>query len=182
VCVAVEGRFLQEPSVDDLRAAAVQAEVDGMEAVFVADGPLGDATVLAGALSEWTSGIWIGVRATLGPAPHRHPAVLAREMTTLDLLNHGRSLLAFGPPFDDATTEAVLLCRSMWRDGTAQSVGPHYPVGGAVNRPSPRQPEGPAIALDLSVGAQAPPELLTLTDYVILPSTGTSDDVTFQPA
>jgi alkanesulfonate monooxygenase SsuD/methylene tetrahydromethanopterin reductase-like flavin-dependent oxidoreductase (luciferase family) len=165
--------------VDALRAAAVRAEEEGTAAVFVLDGPLGEATVLAGAVSVWTSSIWVGVSVTLGTRPHRHPAVLAREMTTLDLISHGRSVLAFRAPFDDATAEAVSLCRSMWLDGTAASHGPHYPVAGAVNRPGPHRKEGPRIALDLTDGSEASPGLLGLVDFVIRRSAA---DVTLQPA
>ncbi len=108
--------------------------------------------------------------------------MLAREITTLDLVSQGRSLLAFRAPFDHATAQAVLLCRGMWREGTAVSDGPHYRVAGAVNRPGPHRSEGPPIALDLTEGAEAPPELVRLVDYVIRPSTVSPDDITLQPA
>jgi alkanesulfonate monooxygenase SsuD/methylene tetrahydromethanopterin reductase-like flavin-dependent oxidoreductase (luciferase family) len=178
VCVAVEGRFLHARSVADLRQAALRAVEDGKGAIFVVDGPLGEATELAAALSVWVADVEIGVAATLGPAPHRHPALLAREMTTLDLLSRGRTMLAFRAPFDDATAEGVALCRTMWREGTAASEGPHYPVAGAINRPGPHRGGGPPIALDLTDGSEAPPGLVDLVDFVLVPSRG---DFTLQP-
>ena len=39
MCDAVEGRFLNEPSVESLRAAAQQAQDEGLNAVFLTDGP-----------------------------------------------------------------------------------------------------------------------------------------------
>ena len=56
VCVAVEGLFLDEPALPALRAAAVRSDGAGVDAVFLADGPLGDAVVLAAALGAWTTG------------------------------------------------------------------------------------------------------------------------------
>ena len=117
-----------------------------MSAVFVTTGPLGDAATLAAGLSTTTSTIQLGIRTNLSTEPHRHPTVLAREMTTFDLISGGRSLLAFTPPFSDGVIEAIALCRAMWRDGVAASDGPTYPVAGAINRPQPRRPGGPPIA------------------------------------
>jgi alkanesulfonate monooxygenase SsuD/methylene tetrahydromethanopterin reductase-like flavin-dependent oxidoreductase (luciferase family) len=170
VCDAVEGRFLQAPDVTALRLAAQRAEAEGADAIFLSDGPLGDATVLAAGLSPTTARVLLGVRADLMSEAHRHPTVLAREMTTLDHLCGGRSILSFSAPFTAAVTEAIALCRGMWTDGLAASEGPHYPVAGAINRPRPAGEHSPLIALDLSAGAIAPPELVELVDLLLLPT------------
>jgi alkanesulfonate monooxygenase SsuD/methylene tetrahydromethanopterin reductase-like flavin-dependent oxidoreductase (luciferase family) len=178
VCDAVEGRFLGEGDVAALAAAVEQAERDGIDAVFLTDGALGDAIVLAAALSAGltsdpagsASGLLVGVRISLGSQPHRHPTVLAREMTTLDLVSGSRSILAFTEPFSDATAEAITLCKEMWSAGIASSEGPHYPAAGAINRPLPARPGGPPIALDLTTGPVPPPALMALCDLVLVPA------------
>jgi alkanesulfonate monooxygenase SsuD/methylene tetrahydromethanopterin reductase-like flavin-dependent oxidoreductase (luciferase family) len=170
VCEVVEGRFLQAGSMSALLAAATAAEAAGIDAIFVSDGPLGDAVAVAAGLSARTRTILLGVRAALTNEPHRHPTMLAREMTTLDRLSRGRALLAFAPPFTDGVGEAITLCRAMWREGVAASDGPHYPVAGAINRPRAHTERGPLVALDLADGTPAPPELVELTDLLLRPS------------
>jgi alkanesulfonate monooxygenase SsuD/methylene tetrahydromethanopterin reductase-like flavin-dependent oxidoreductase (luciferase family) len=170
----VEGRFLDETSVAALQDAATKAAADGIDVVFVSTGPLGDAITLAAALSTTTPSILLGIRTNLSTEPHRHPTVLARDMTALDLVTQGRTLLAFTPPFSDAVGEAIALCRHMWRDGVAASDGPHYPVAGAVNRPRPRRPKGPRIALDLTDGTSADPTLVEAVDLLLVPAATTT--------
>jgi alkanesulfonate monooxygenase SsuD/methylene tetrahydromethanopterin reductase-like flavin-dependent oxidoreductase (luciferase family) len=164
MCDAVEGRFLNETSVDALRAAAQRAQDDGLDAVFLSTGPLGDASTLAAALSALTSDIRLGVRCDL----RSHPTVVAREMTALDHVSRGRALLAFTGPFYGATAEAITLCRDMWRVGSGIGVGPHYQVPGAVNRPGPFTAGGPPIALDTTDGTAVPPYLLARCDLVLV--------------
>jgi alkanesulfonate monooxygenase SsuD/methylene tetrahydromethanopterin reductase-like flavin-dependent oxidoreductase (luciferase family) len=170
VCDAVDALFLSEPDTAALRAAAELAHRDGVDALFLSDGPLGDAIVLATALGTWVAGILLGVRVDLTTRPHRHPTILAREMTTFDRVSGGRALLAFVAPFTEATAEAVALCRDMWTTGIGVGAGPHYPAAGAVNRPLPLRPGGPPIALDLTDGAVPSPSLLSVCDLVLVPS------------
>jgi alkanesulfonate monooxygenase SsuD/methylene tetrahydromethanopterin reductase-like flavin-dependent oxidoreductase (luciferase family) len=182
VCDAVEARLLQASDVSTLRSMAQQAETEGAAAVFLTDGPLGDAIVLAAGISAATSRILLGVRVELTAEAHRHPTVLAREMTTLDHVCGGRSVLGFRGPFTDAVGEAIALCRAMWVDGVAASEGPHYPVAGAINRPRPPGPDSPLIALDLTDAAVgAPPEIVAQADYLLRP-TGDPDVCLMQRA
>jgi alkanesulfonate monooxygenase SsuD/methylene tetrahydromethanopterin reductase-like flavin-dependent oxidoreductase (luciferase family) len=169
VCDAVEGRFLNQSDLTALQAAATQSDQEGTFAVMVPDdSPLGEAVTLAAALSTATERTLLGVLANLEGPAHRHPTVLARDMTTLDLLSQGRALLIFAGPFTDATTEAATLCRDMWRNGVAASEGPHYPVAGAINRPAPFSAATPKIALDTTQGHTPPPDLLELADFLLL--------------
>jgi hypothetical protein len=133
-------------------------------------GPLGDAITLAAGVSATTPSILLGIRTNLGAEPHRHPTVLARDMTSLDLVTNGRALLAFTPPFSQAVVEAIDLCRAMWQEGVAASEGPHYPVAGAINRPRPLQEGGPRIALDLTDGAPVDPALMEAADLLLVPA------------
>jgi alkanesulfonate monooxygenase SsuD/methylene tetrahydromethanopterin reductase-like flavin-dependent oxidoreductase (luciferase family) len=170
VCDAVEGRFLQAADVSQLRSACLQAQANGADVVLLVDGPLGDAVVLAASLSVGTS-VLLGVCTSLSGDPHRHPTVLAREMTTLDHLCDGRAMVVFAPPHDEAVMEAIRLCRDMWRLGTATSDGPFYPVPGAVNRPAPSHEGSPRIALDLTGGDSQPAAaLLALVDFILMPT------------
>jgi alkanesulfonate monooxygenase SsuD/methylene tetrahydromethanopterin reductase-like flavin-dependent oxidoreductase (luciferase family) len=168
VCDAVEGRFLKAGDVSELRSAFLQARDEGADAIFLSEGPLGDPIVLAAALGS-AGATLLGVRIGLTSPPQRHPALLAREMTSLDHVCGGRSILAFLPPHDEATAEAARLCRAMWRNGTAQSDGPRYPVAGAINLPMPPSDQSPRLALDLTDGASAPPELVELVDFLLVP-------------
>lgn len=168
MCDAVEGRFLSQPTVEGLHSATQRAQADGVDAVFVTDGSLGDAIVLAAALGTRTPGVLVGVRVGLTAQSHRHPTALAREMTTLDLVCGGRTVLALMGPFTDATMEVVTLCRDMWRNGVAIGEGPYFPVPGAINRPGPHTEGGPPIALDLTDGSPAPPEFIAQCDLLLI--------------
>jgi alkanesulfonate monooxygenase SsuD/methylene tetrahydromethanopterin reductase-like flavin-dependent oxidoreductase (luciferase family) len=170
VCDAVEGLFLSERDTGALRARAERAGREGVHVLFLRDGPLGDAIVLATAVGVWVPGVLLGVRIDLAAPFRRHPSVLAREMTTFDRVCGGRAVLAFTGPFDEATAEAVTLCRAMWTQEVAVGAGPHYPAPGAVNRPLPERPGGPPIALDLTDDAAAAPDLLALCDLVLVPA------------
>jgi alkanesulfonate monooxygenase SsuD/methylene tetrahydromethanopterin reductase-like flavin-dependent oxidoreductase (luciferase family) len=177
VCDAVDGRVLPHDTLERLREAARAAQADAVDVVFVADGPLGDAVVLASAVARWAPGLLVGVLASLHSEPHRHPTLLARELTTLDLLCGGRAVLAFQGPFGAPEAEAIALCRAMWGQSVAASEGPHYPVAGAINRPGPAQEGGPPVALDLTGEARPEPALLELVDMVLVPAGATPLDL-----
>ena len=172
-CLAVEGWFLPDDDLGSMRERASSAEAAGAGALIVREGPAGDPLVLAGALAFVVSQGLLGVCVGLdekAEGDRRHPTVLARDMTSLDLLCHGRSLLCFSPPFGPAHLEAIALCREMWRAGRAESAGPIYPVPGAVNRPRPAGEDSPRLALDLSAGeAAVPTELAETVDYLLRP-------------
>jgi alkanesulfonate monooxygenase SsuD/methylene tetrahydromethanopterin reductase-like flavin-dependent oxidoreductase (luciferase family) len=172
----VDGRFLQADDVDALRAAAVRAESEGAGAVFLGPGPLGDPFVLAAGLSSAVTRPLLGVRVRLSTA-ERHPALLAREATSLDHVCGGRTVLCFLPPFAEALGEAIALCRKLWRDGVAEHGGVAYVVEGAVNRPRPPTDKSPLVALDAtgSMGqtggaAALPSGLVDAADLLLLPT------------
>ncbi|MGD0748948.1 MAG: hypothetical protein ABSB68_14165 [Acidimicrobiales bacterium] len=162
----MEGRFLRADDVAGLRAQAGSALEAGAGAVFLGESPLGDPIVLAAGLSPAVPDLLLGVRLALA-ADGRHPALLARELTSLDLVCGGRSVLCFTPPFDDRLAEAVALCRAMWRDGEATGAGPHFPVEQAVNRPRPPGPGSPLLALDLTGGEEVPAALAGAADLLL---------------
>lgn len=166
----MEGRFLQAGDVAGLREQAAGAEADGVGAVFVADGPLGDPIVLAAGLGAAVPHVLLGARLQLGK-DGRHPAMLAREFTSLDLVLGGRSALCLLPPFTptERLIEAVRLCRALWREGDVTSDGPHFRVRAAVNRARPASVDSPLVALDLTESDEVPVSLVALADILLRP-------------
>jgi alkanesulfonate monooxygenase SsuD/methylene tetrahydromethanopterin reductase-like flavin-dependent oxidoreductase (luciferase family) len=142
-------RFLQAKDVAGLRAEAMQAMEEGIEAVLLGRGPMGDPFVLLAGLSDHVPSLTLAARVVLGE-DGRHPTLLAREATSLDLVDGGRTVLCLGPPFGKGLDEVIGICRAMWREGTAKSEGPVYPVADALNRPGPAGEGSPLIALDLT--------------------------------
>ena len=157
-----------------LRAQALLAVDEGAGALFVPSGPLGDPLVLLAGLSTSVPRVLLGARLGL-TEDGRHPALLARDVTSLDLVCDGRSVVCFTPPFDDRLAEAVTLCRALWRDGRADRGGHYFPVRDAVNRPRPDGP-GPLVALDLTGGADPGP-LAAAADLLVRP---TDDPLVFR--
>jgi alkanesulfonate monooxygenase SsuD/methylene tetrahydromethanopterin reductase-like flavin-dependent oxidoreductase (luciferase family) len=132
-----------------LREDAQRAAGDGVDAVIVRTGRLGDPIVLAAGLVDTVRRGLLGAALSVDGVG-RHPSVLARDMTALDHVCDGRAVLCLTPPFDEGTVEAIAICRGMWRDGVVTSRGPRYPVPGAVNRPRPPGRDSPRLALDLT--------------------------------
>jgi alkanesulfonate monooxygenase SsuD/methylene tetrahydromethanopterin reductase-like flavin-dependent oxidoreductase (luciferase family) len=164
----VEGRFLQAADVDSLRAEAVEAASQGAAAVILSEGALGDPIVLAAGLAPLLPDVLLGVRIALGRGD-RHPAMLARDITSLDLVCGGRSVLCFGPPFTEPLAEAVSLCRALWQAGEVVSDGPHFPVRAAANRARPAGERAPLIALDLTGGDTLPGAVAGSADLLLRP-------------
>lgn len=170
VCDAVEGRFLQAGTVAELREQAHGAQSSGAAAVFVSQDPLGDPIVLAAGLAETVPEVHIGVRIGLDE-DGRHPAMLARDLTSLDLVCQGRSVVCFEPPFTELLAEAIALCRALWREGAVASHGPHFPAQAPASRAKPAGRDTPLVGLDLTGGdpsASAPDALGSLPDFVDL--------------
>ena len=165
----MDGRFLQASDTAGLRAAACRAEADGVAAVFLSDGDLGDPIVLAAGLAPDVPRVLLGARIELDPQ-ERHPAMLARDITSLDLVCGGRSVLCFAPPFGDSLEEAISVCRALWRAGEAVNEGPRFPVRAAANRSRPVGENGPFIALDLTAGDAVSASLAAAADLLLRPS------------
>ncbi len=95
----------------------------------------------------------------------RHPALLAKEAATLDLLSDGRFELGVGAgwmrsEYDAAgldfapgptrvarLEEAVTLIRSTWGAGPASFSGRHYRIAGLETAPQPVQKPGPPLLI-----------------------------------
>jgi alkanesulfonate monooxygenase SsuD/methylene tetrahydromethanopterin reductase-like flavin-dependent oxidoreductase (luciferase family) len=170
----VEGRFLQAADAAGLQADAARAGAEGAAAVFVSAGPLGDPIVQAAGLAPTVRELLLGARVQL-ERDGRHPALLARDLTSLDLVCGGRSVLCFIPPFATPLAEAILLCRALWHSGETQHEGPCFPVQAAANRARPAGEGSPLIALDLSAGDELPSFLAGAADLILRPGAANPD-------
>jgi F420-dependent oxidoreductase-like protein len=86
---------------------------------------------------------------------YRHPGLLAKIATTLDVLSGGRALLGLGaawydreheglgvpfPPLKERfemLEEAILIARQMWSDNDGRFDGRHYQLAETINLPQP---------------------------------------------
>jgi len=127
--------------------------------------PLGDST-----LETWTTLTYLAARTEkirLGtlvtPIPLRPPGILAKEVSTLDLLSGGRTILGVGAGWSqtefegysewdepkvrvDKTLEGVELILKLWTtDGKVNYEGRHYRAKDAVLEPKPLQRPHPAL-------------------------------------
>jgi F420-dependent oxidoreductase-like protein len=160
---------------DRTLAHAQAAERSGFESVWVMDHfwqlpPLGgpDAPILEGytllgALAARTDRVRLGTLVT--GVTYRNPALVAKIVTTLDVISHGRAILGIGaawyePEHDglgfaypsdrerlDRLEEAVQICRAMLRAERPTFDGRYYSVREARNVPAPVQPGGVPIMI-----------------------------------
>lgn len=112
-----------------------------------------DPVPVAAALVERTTSVGLGVVCVGGSG--RHPAILARELTTLDGLSGGRAALhlVLAPSGTGALarlSESVRVCRLLFSaDGAVNFDGEHFSVHLAANRPTPEHAGGPALLVGL---------------------------------
>jgi probable F420-dependent oxidoreductase len=96
---------------------------------------------------------------------YRHPIMLAKEATTLDLLSGGRLELgigagwlraeykAAGMPYDsngvrvDRLAEALTIIKGLFADGPFTFMGEHYQITALENFPKPAQRSGPPLLI-----------------------------------
>lgn len=154
---------------------AVAAERSGFTSVWVMDHfwqlpalggpdePILEAYTLLGALAARTERVQLGTLVT--GVTYRNPALLAKIVTTLDVISKGRAVLGIGAAwydvehdglgFDfpsvrermDRLAEAVQICRAMFRDEKPSFDGQYYRIAEAHNVPRPIQPGGPPIMI-----------------------------------
>jgi F420-dependent oxidoreductase-like protein len=123
--------------------------------------PMLEAYSTLAALSQRTTTVRLGALVT--GVTYRNPALLAKTITTLDVLSKGRAVLGLGaawnedehigygfpfPPIGermDRLDEALTICRAMFREDRPSFEGRHYRIDRALNLPRPIQPGGPKI-------------------------------------
>jgi alkanesulfonate monooxygenase SsuD/methylene tetrahydromethanopterin reductase-like flavin-dependent oxidoreductase (luciferase family) len=134
---------------------------------YRAEKPILDSWTVMPALAEATSTIRFGPM--VSPFARRHPAVLAKSSSILDVISGGRLELGIGPgdeprqhlPWGQAyprprdriaiLREEIAIIRSMWTEPTTTYWGDHYTLIEAVNEPKPLQRPHPPIWVGLTV-------------------------------
>ncbi len=154
-------------------AAANAAESSGFDSLWLMDHfhqipPMGSAdepmlepyTMLA-ALAPRTRSLRLGTLVT--GVTYRNPALLAKTVTTLDVISGGRAMLGIGAAWFEAEhvaygyeflpvgermkrlEDTVQICRAMFAGGPDNFSGSRHEIAGALNRPLPITPGGPPI-------------------------------------
>ena len=164
-----------EQLFEKIAASAVAAEDSGWDTVMVMDhfyqlpllGPpeneMIESYTLLGALAARTSTVNLGTLVT--GVTYRNPAILAKIVTALDVISKGRAFLGIGaawfeqehdalgvrfPPVKERferLTEALEICRAMFRGERPTIEGQHYQVKDVINSPAPIRPGGPPIMI-----------------------------------
>ena len=160
---------------DHVAGLATTAESSGFHSVWVMDHyfqlpPLGgpdqpmlEAYTLLGALAARTERVQLGTLVT--GVTYRNAGILAKIVTTLDVISKGRAILGIGGawydvehrglgieyPGDgvrlDMLEEAVQVCRAMFTGDDVSFEGAHFRLDHARNLPRPVQPGGPRIMI-----------------------------------
>ena len=160
---------------EHVAALATTAEEAGFDSVWVMDHfyqlpalggpdqPMLEAYTLLGALAARTQRVQLGTLVT--GVTYRNPAILAKIVTTLDIISRGRAILGIGAawydvehqglgvdfPADrvrlDMLEEAVQVCRAMFTGDDVSFSGGHYRLDHARNVPPPVQARGPQIMI-----------------------------------
>ncbi len=153
-----------------IAAIAVAAEESGFDSVWVMDhfyqitnvgprtDPMLEAYTLLGAIAARTRRTSLGTMVT--GVTYRNPALLAKTVTTLDIVSGGRAILGIGaawnddehagygfrfPPLGERMSrleEALKICRAMFTEDAPSFAGEHYDLDHALNSPRPIRAQG----------------------------------------
>ena len=123
--------------------------------------PMLEAYTTLGAIAARTSRIRLATLVT--GVTYRNPALLVKQVTTLDVISHGRAIFGLGaawnedehrgygfefPPIRermDRLEEALTIARLMFTEERPSFHGTYYRIEDALNSPRPIQPGGPRI-------------------------------------
>src|SRR3954471_12959064 len=160
---------------DHVAGLTTTAEEAGFDSVWVMDHffqlpPLGgpdqpmlEAYTLLGALAARTTRVQLGTLVT--GVTYRNPGILAKIVTTLDVISRGRAILGIGAAWFDfehtglgvdfpptgvrmeMLEEAVQICRAMFREEKPTFTGKHFRTHEALNSPPPVRAGGPPIMI-----------------------------------
>lgn len=162
----------EEALFETIASIAVTAESAGFDSLWVMDhyyqipsvgprtDPMLEAYTLLGGLAARTSRAGLGTMVT--GVTYRNPALLAKIVTTLDVVSGGRAILGIGAAWNDdehkgygfdfppvpermeRLEEALRICKAMLSDAEVAPsfVGKHYAIHEALNRPRPLRPGG----------------------------------------
>jgi F420-dependent oxidoreductase-like protein len=124
-----------------------------MESVGRAEDPFLEGYTSLGYLAGRTTNITLALLVT--GVTYRHPGLLAKTVTTLDVLSQGRSMFGIGaawyerehlalgvpyPPLRDRfemLEETLQICQQMWSDNDGSYDGKHYQLAETICEPQP---------------------------------------------
>ena len=125
--------------------------------------PMLEGYTALGFLAGQTSSLELGLLVT--GVTYRHPGLLAKIATTLDVLSGGRAMLGLGAawyerehqglgvPFPptaerfERLEETLQICRQMWSDDNGAYAGQHYRLAETVCVPPPIREGGPRVLI-----------------------------------
>jgi F420-dependent oxidoreductase-like protein len=157
-------RLTETARVADQGGAALFTVMDHyfqMETLGGPSEPMLEGYTTLGYLAGQTSDVRLGLLVT--GATYRHPGLLAKIVTTLDVLSRGRAMLGLGAawydrehrglgvPFPSTSErferleETLQVVRQMWSDDDGAFEGKHYQLAETVCVPPPAQKPHPPI-------------------------------------
>ena len=125
--------------------------------------PMMEAYTTLGALAASTSTVKLGT--LVSGVTYRNPAILAKQVTTLDVVSKGRAILGIGAAWNedehkgygvefptighrmDRLDEALTIAKLMFTQDRPSFEGKYYKIDRALNVPRPIQPGGPKILI-----------------------------------
>ncbi len=125
--------------------------------------PMMEAYTTLSAIAASTSRVKLGTLVT--GVTYRNPALLAKEVTTLDVISKGRAILGIGAAWNESEhqgygfafppiaermerlNEAVTIAKLMFTEERPSFEGKHYRIDRALNSPRPVQPGGPKVLI-----------------------------------
>jgi len=123
-------------------ASALAVDEPEFEALTLL-GALASASISASASTSVSAVGELQFGAVVTPATP-HPSVVAKQITTLDVISHGRALAGIAPATGDDPAgagspieELVGLVDALFTEDEPEFTGTHYQVRGAMNRPAP---------------------------------------------
>lgn len=134
-----------------------------MESLATAQDPMLEGYTALGFVAGQTQRIELGLLVT--GVTYRHPGLLAKTVTTLDVLSGGRAQLGIGaawyerehrglgvpfPPLGERferLEETLQICRQMWSDDDGPFDGEHYRLAETICSPRPLRQPGPKILI-----------------------------------
>jgi F420-dependent oxidoreductase-like protein len=134
-----------------------------MESIGASEDPMLEGYTTLGFLAAQTERMTLGLLVT--GVTYRHPGLLAKTVTTLDVLSGGRAQLGIGaawyerehrglgvpyPPIAERferLEETLQICRQMWSDDDGPYDGHHYQLAETICSPQPISQPAPRILI-----------------------------------
>ena len=151
----------QAAESNGFRLVTVMDHLYQINGVGAEDEPMLEGWSVLNALARETRSVRLGTLVT--GVTYRNPALLAKLVTTLDIVSSGRAILGLGAAWNetehdgygfefprtgermDRLDEALTIVEALFTKDRASFEGKHYRIHEALNVPNPVQPGGPPI-------------------------------------